>query len=167
MTSFRGFDAEALTVYAREASHILGADHWHVVEGFRYYVGWKGNVAWVDIPEGFLTDGASVPRIFWGLIPPWGKYGAAAIVHDYLCEFLQMQVNGQAVNISRKTADKIFCEAMEVLEVPWWPREPMHAAVSSYRMLANVEAPTSIPLRRQLEVDWRNKRTQKWPHSTN
>lgn len=163
MTSFRGFDAEAQTVYAREASRILGADHWHVTDGFRYYLGWKGNTSWVDIPTGFLTDGASVPRIFWGLIPPWGKYGAAAIVHDYLCEFLEITCNGQAVHVSRKMADQIFCEAMEVLEVPWWPREPMHAAISSYRVLARVSEPTSLQLRRQLEADWLSKRNLKWP----
>ena len=38
----------------------------------------------IVIPKGFITDFASVPRIFWSVIPPVGKYCGAAVVHDYL-----------------------------------------------------------------------------------
>jgi hypothetical protein len=31
--------------------------------------------AWLNVPAGYLTDGDSVPRVFWSLIPPWGAYG--------------------------------------------------------------------------------------------
>lgn len=37
------------------------------------------------IPTGFPTDLASVPRIFWGLIPPTGVYEKAAVLHDWMC----------------------------------------------------------------------------------
>lgn len=159
MTSFKGFDAEAQTVYAKKASEILEDDHWHVVEGFRYYLGEKYSNAWVYVPAGYLTDGASVPRIFWNLLPPWGKYGAAAIVHDYLCEFLEIQVDGIPQRITRKQADLILLEAMEVLEVPWLTRNVMHGAVATYRIVARIKEPTSIPLRRQLEAEWLAERT--------
>lgn len=36
------------------------------------------------VPAGFVTDFASVPRVFWGLIPPYGKHTRAAVVHDWL-----------------------------------------------------------------------------------
>lgn len=167
MTSFKGFDAEAQTVYAKEASEILKVDHWHVVEGFRYYLGEEYGDAWIYVPAGYLTDGASVPRIFWNLLPPWGKYGAAAIVHDYLCEFLTIIVDGEPIRITRKQADFILLEAMEVLGVPWLTRNLMHGAVATYRVVARISEPTSTPLRRQLEADWVSKRNLKWQLSTN
>jgi hypothetical protein len=38
----------------------------------------------VTVPAGFVTDFASIPRIFWSLLPPDGQYTYPAIVHDYL-----------------------------------------------------------------------------------
>jgi hypothetical protein len=42
---------------------------------------------WV-VPTGFVTDGASIPRIFWTLVgaPYEGAYREAAVVHDFLCD---------------------------------------------------------------------------------
>ena len=37
----------------------------------------------VTIPEGFETDGASVPRLFWFVISPYTEALYAAIVHDF------------------------------------------------------------------------------------
>jgi Protein of unknown function (DUF1353) len=53
-------------------------------------IGWKpnpqqaGKYQAVSAPTGFVTDLASIPRIFWSLLPPDGNYAYAAIVHDYL-----------------------------------------------------------------------------------
>ena len=38
----------------------------------------------VRCPVGFVTDFASVPRVLWDILPPTGKYGKAAVVHDML-----------------------------------------------------------------------------------
>jgi hypothetical protein len=38
----------------------------------------------VDVPVGFVTDFASIPQIFWSLLPRDGQYSYPAIVHDYL-----------------------------------------------------------------------------------
>lgn len=38
----------------------------------------------LEVPDGFVTDGASVPRALWWLFPPTGRYFLAAVVHDYL-----------------------------------------------------------------------------------
>jgi hypothetical protein len=38
----------------------------------------------VDVPVGFVTDFASIPRPFWSLLPPDGEYTYPAVVHDYL-----------------------------------------------------------------------------------
>jgi hypothetical protein len=42
-------------------------------------------VTW-DVPPGAVTDGASIPRVFWIIAAPFeGKYRDAAVVHDYFC----------------------------------------------------------------------------------
>jgi hypothetical protein len=74
----------------------------------------------VEVPAGFQTDFASVPRAFWRLIPPWGPYSPAAVVHDYL------YTTGL---VSRAEADKIFLELMKRLDVPAWKRNVMYWAV--------------------------------------
>jgi len=81
--------------------------------------------AWIDdhvivVPAGFETDFASVPRIFWRVIPPWGRYARAAIVHDYLYA---------SHIVGRKEADKIFLALMRALGVPWRTRTTMYWAV--------------------------------------
>lgn len=38
----------------------------------------------VTIPEGFVWDLSSVPRVFWALFPPDGDFEFAAFIHDYL-----------------------------------------------------------------------------------
>lgn len=38
----------------------------------------------VEVPAGFVTDFASVPRALWPLVPKIGPYNMAAVVHDWL-----------------------------------------------------------------------------------
>jgi hypothetical protein len=38
----------------------------------------------ITVSAGFWTDAASVPRIFWRVYPPFGKYFKAAVLHDFL-----------------------------------------------------------------------------------
>lgn len=72
------------------------------------------------VPAGFVTDFASVPRVFWRLFPPTGRYGKAAVVHDFLYQF-----NG----VPRERADRIFLEAMTELNVGWFTRHTLYLAV--------------------------------------
>lgn len=37
-----------------------------------------------EIPKGFISDGASVPRLFWSVFPPVRDYFGSALLHDYL-----------------------------------------------------------------------------------
>lgn len=56
----------------------------------RENIGWKPNSPQqstydpVQVPVGFVTDFASIPRIFWSALRPDGLYAYAAIIHDYL-----------------------------------------------------------------------------------
>lgn len=47
-----------------------------------------GSTDVIQIPDGFQTDLASVPRIFWSVLPPDGTYERAAVVHDWHCVHL-------------------------------------------------------------------------------
>jgi len=78
------------------------------------------------IPKGTKTDFASVPRGFRWMISRVGKYGKAAVLHDYLCEL---------EGFARKDADQIFLEAMKVLGVGWFKRRIMYFGVRSYSVL--------------------------------
>lgn len=62
----------------------------------------------VTVPPGFVTDFASIPRIFWSVLRPDGEYAYAAVVHDYLY-WTQTR--------SREEADHIFKMAMEDFEI--------------------------------------------------
>jgi hypothetical protein len=93
---------------------------WYLRRTFAYDVGEEGSDTTVMVPQGFTTDFASIPRIFWAVLPRWGKYGNAAVIHDYL--YYQQKYK-------RKQADKIFLEAMAVLEVPAWQKYPIYGAV--------------------------------------
>jgi len=78
---------------------------------------------WPDliiVPSGFVTDFASIPRIFLPIHPKDGKHRLAAVVHDYLCRLDWFD---------RKLADRIFYEAMTLLEVKWWRRVSFYIAV--------------------------------------
>ena len=37
----------------------------------------------VEIPQGYIFDGVSSPRMFWWLLPPAAEGFASALVHDY------------------------------------------------------------------------------------
>ena len=154
MSSFTEFSAPLNTQFDAQASKVLGKDYWRVTQGFRYYLRHEDGEEWVYVPAGYLTDGASVPRLFWSLLPPWGAYGQAAVVHDIVCEYLSITVNGMPRTITRKACDDILFEAMAMLGVPAYKRRIIELGVNAYRRLSGVQRPSSTPKKRALEANW-------------
>lgn len=74
----------------------------------------------IFIPKGFHTDLASIPKFLWSILPPFGNYTVAAVVHDYLYK---------TGLYTRKTADKIFAELMKEDNVPKWKCTTFYYAV--------------------------------------
>ncbi|MBF6174235.1 DUF1353 domain-containing protein [Nocardia blacklockiae] len=72
------------------------------------------------VPEGFRTDFASVPRALVWLIPRYGVFTKAAILHDYLC---------RDAEVSRADADGLFRRALHEEGVSLPQRWMMWAAV--------------------------------------
>lgn len=62
----------------------------------------------VEVPAGFVTDLASVPQIFWNILPPQGRYAYPAIIHDYLYWFQPCE---------RDAADEVLKVAMGEMRV--------------------------------------------------
>jgi|ERR1019366_1027732 hypothetical protein len=62
----------------------------------------------VEVPSGFVTDLASIPRVFWSLLRPDGEYVYPAIVHDYLY-WVQSR--------SRAESDEIFKLGMQEFSI--------------------------------------------------
>jgi Protein of unknown function (DUF1353) len=77
-----------------------------------------------DVERGFITDFASVPSYLWGILQRTGKYGNAAIYHDWLY-WKQDELPGN----SRAVADRVFDRAMNDMGVDAVTRNLMWAAV--------------------------------------
>lgn len=74
----------------------------------------------ITVPAGFVTDLASIPRVFHALIPINGRHRAAAILHDWLYE---------TQSRSRAESDRLFLDAMADSRVRWSQRWAMYLAV--------------------------------------
>lgn len=98
---------------------ILNSYDFRLVKDFEFYIDNEQGEK-ITVPEGYITDFASVPRVFWSVIPPVGKYTKACIIHDYMYD--------NAIK-TKKEADLIFYDAMKVLKVPKWKRLTMYYAV--------------------------------------
>jgi hypothetical protein len=76
-------------------------------------ISWKPNegqgLAAVEVATGFVTDFASIPRVFWSALRPDGEYTYPAIIHDYLY-WTQTR--------PRRQADQIFRFAMQDFSIP-------------------------------------------------
>lgn len=97
-----------------------GPEMWELLEPV-VYIGREGPDRPFIIPAGFSTDFASVPAVFVWLIPRYGVYTKAAVLHDFLC------CDGAEVN--RADADGIFRRALRELGVSLIRRWMMWAAV--------------------------------------
>lgn len=75
------------------------------------------------VPKGFVTDFASVPRVVAWLIPRYGRWTPAAILHDYLWS------EARAGRFNKPDADGIFNQALRELGVPFLRRWLMWTAV--------------------------------------
>jgi len=77
----------------------------------------------VVVPEGFVCDGPSVPRLPFAYLVCGGGVGEkAGVLHDYLYR----------EGYPRKKADGIFLDALDACGVPSWQRWPMYWAVRMF-----------------------------------
>jgi hypothetical protein len=77
------------------------------------------------IEPDFPTDLASIPRLFWALLPPSGAYERAAVLHDWFCVHLARR----NCIVSARDADAIFRRVMREAGVGFFTRWAMWAGV--------------------------------------
>jgi uncharacterized protein DUF1353 len=81
-----------------------------------------GRLSDVTVPQGFVTDLASIPAAFSSLLPTDGEYAYAAIVHDFLY---------WAQTRPKAEADEILKIGMQDLGVETWKINSIFAGVRS------------------------------------
>ena len=82
---------------------------WEIVEDYFFYVPWLDIT--LMIPEGFVFDGASIPRIFWNILTPTGIFFIPGLFHDFGYKYnFYINANGKRVFLGagRKFFDKQF-----------------------------------------------------------
>jgi hypothetical protein len=87
-------------------------------------VGWQPGPgqtgAAAEVPTGFVTDFASIPRLFWSALRPDGEYSYAAIIHDYLYWSQER---------TRKESDDVMYAVMEDLGIDKLTIDSIYGAV--------------------------------------
>ena len=82
----------------------------------------------IKIEKGFLSDGASIPKLARKLVgnPFDFSYLAQAIVHDAFYR------KGFMDKVKRKTADLIFRDLLWNTKIPFWKIPPFYMAVKTF-----------------------------------
>ncbi len=79
----------------------------------------------IVVPEGYKTNGANIPRLFWPIFPPnKSDLMPAVIIHDFLCDQEEY-----------KKADTYFAEVLEILQIRAIDRFLLVYAVKVYHKL--------------------------------
>lgn len=100
-------------------------------------------LTWRDItvPAGFMSDGASVPRLFWWWLPPWGDVATrAALVHDWLLTLRDAGTPHPGAE-TRAEIDRLFYEALLDLGILSWRAWPTYAGVRAYAIATETILP--------------------------
>ena len=80
--------------------------HWKLTKEIKWYSK-RYNII-VRVPEGFMFDGCSIPRLLRNIIPVTGKKLVAGAIHDYLYRTAQL---------TREQADWCLFDALNENEV--------------------------------------------------
>ena len=91
---------------------------WELCEPMSYRLSDVDDCEVANVPPGFRTDFASVPRPFWSWIAPWGRHGRAAIIHDFLYQLGAVTNPGAGTlrRPSKREVNRLFRQAMIVLD---------------------------------------------------
>lgn len=100
-----------------------GRNKWVLLTDYDYTTMVTGRPLKIRAKAGFVTDLASIPRLFHSVIPKVSRHRRAAIPHDVLYYFAGRHP------LKRAECDKIFLEAMAEAGVRYTRRMAMYTAV--------------------------------------
>ena len=98
-----------------------GDGNWMLAAPMNYTVG-RSKIE-INVPQGFVTDFASVPRFLWGALPPQDEYMLPAVIHDYL--YWEQPC-------TKKQADNLLAIAMMEQKVDRWKQNAVYSAVARF-----------------------------------
>jgi hypothetical protein len=101
----------------------IDKDIWIVHATFAFVCQCNGEEHRIEVPPDFVTDFASIPRLIWPIMPRWGTYGWAAVIHDFLY---------WDQRLTRREADDVFLDVMKASAVPTWQKIPIYRAVRQW-----------------------------------
>lgn len=110
---------------------IGGRRVYRVVGGFRVLYRFPGGMLSIRVPDGYETDLASIPRVFWLILTP-DSCAEEAVIHDWLY---------RSTDVPRWFADAVMRTCMQLLERPWWTRVVVFWAVRIGGRFARQETP--------------------------
>ncbi|MBZ7981948.1 DUF1353 domain-containing protein [Campylobacter sp. RM12640] len=104
-------------------------DKFELIENYSYECGFGV----VDIPTGYKTNGANIPRVFWSIYPPNSpEYLSAVVVHDFLCDKAYKNDKNYDDFI---LADNIFFIALKELGVDRFKSALFYLSCKSYHFM--------------------------------
>lgn len=86
----------------------------------------------IEVPPETYTDGASIPKVFWSILSPYGDMFEAALPHDHL-------YSSSNDRLTRAEADLVLREGMEVIDahrleqMAGWKRQVARARFAARR----------------------------------
>ncbi len=127
----------------------------------------------VAVPEGYVTDFASIPGFAQWMISPFGKHSEAAVVHDWL-----YTLGTAGKEKERKLADRTFRRALHLVGVGFFRRWIMYAAVRmggksgyglesdyDFRDLIELKRRNPLPDRKSFAFTWKELDIPKAPRA--
>jgi hypothetical protein len=107
---------------------------WTLRAPFAYWTGSGEGVGdKITVPDGFVTNFASIPKFLWSVYPPTGLYGKAAVIHDFLYANAGIfYSDSEWRKYSREQCDVVFLTAMKALGVPHHTYRLMYHAVRQF-----------------------------------
>jgi len=86
---------------------LTGVRTWEVADDWAFKIG----STWYVIPQGFVFDGASIPKFLHTWLSPTGVLLMGGLVHDYAYKYATLLKSGKKKTmgtITQKKADEIF-----------------------------------------------------------
>lgn len=104
-------------------------DKFELIEDYSFECGFGV----VNVPKGYKTNGANIPRLFWSIYPPNSpEYLSAVVIHDYLCDKAYQNDKNYEDFI---LADKVFFIALKELGVDKFKAGLFYLSCKTYHYL--------------------------------
>ena len=120
-------------ITGRHPTKVRPGAQWVVWEDYTVNYQINGELTTLVVPKGTVTDFASVPRLFRGLVSKVGAHLEVSVVHDYLYEaWWKKPYRSAPSRRDQRFADKVFRAGLIAAKVPWLKRILMYQAVRRF-----------------------------------